>query len=746
VKLLLDSIQSSKVKEYHGAKMNVLSPEEFSKQNTLSDLEKLKVVNEKGEKVFTSDENTWKENLELRWGFSTYPEYLNDSKFPYKSFYLQNHIQDYISDLNNVLDLKTYHQTLESISDFVVRLEVPMINPTNLKSKYHFITIFMTKLKKLETLIIKKGEIGLGYSGFKCLIKGFSNGSGSLKTLILENCNLNSESIKVLTKTKISGSLQKLCLNNNPLGDLGAIFLADFLKQHNVLAELVELDLSSCQIGQTGSEAISEVILVKRKLEKIIMKNNNVNQGFDFITKNGSYSTTLKVINSSNSTLSLINQGSKSLGTLFKLSQSIEEVNLWKSKNLNIGKDVFMGLKENTSLLNFDLAETGFRSLNFLGEALNENTTLQNLYLDNNNITNNDIFLFLKELKQEKFNLKELSLTSNNFNQTIEDKKIFQKLISFGKSLKILKLDSSNITRDMTDPIGEAFKSDDVKIEFLSLKRNKLIGKYGMKAFVEGLSNNKYLKIMDISGCDLQAVGLKYVSQILEKNESIVELNLFGNFGEIEGCIEIGKALEVNKTLKKLDLGLNRIRSRGMENLVKSLEKNKTLESIGLKNNKIPDKMLVKLQKFLIESKNSEIKYLSIAGNDLSEQSLSNFATELSKYQQNGGRKIEFDLYKLVLFKDPEKMQRTIFISPLSSDITEHQLKKIFYTQKCGVCLNVSIYDFKKKKSKAKAKYAFIEFAHQDSIKLSIQLMHKKNNFISNNKIIIMKAGIEIKK
>jgi len=108
--------------------------------------------------------------------------------------------------------------------------------------------------------------------------------------------------------------------------------------------------------------------------------------------------------------------------------------------------------------------------------------------------------------------------------------------------------------------------------------------------------------------------------------------------------------------------------------------------------------------------------------------------------------KISFDLLKLVLFKDPERMERTIFMSPLPNDITEHQLKKIFYTKQCGVCLNVSIYDFKKKLSKQNSKYAFVEFAHSDSVKLSNQLMHQKNNFISNNKITIMKAGIEVKK
>jgi hypothetical protein len=216
IQYIIKSIENSEKKGYHAK----LKKEEFS--NPFIELDKLILI-ENGEIFLINDESIWKECLENRWGFTTYPEYLNNTKYPFKSFYLQNHVQDFILDLNNILDFKKYHQTLELVSDFIIRLEISMINPTNIKSKFHFITIFLTKLKNLETLIIKKGEISLINPAFKCLVKGLSNSSGSLNSLILQNCNIDPESIKNLMKTttSISGNLKKLILRSNPLGDQG---------------------------------------------------------------------------------------------------------------------------------------------------------------------------------------------------------------------------------------------------------------------------------------------------------------------------------------------------------------------------------------------------------------------------------------------------------------------------------------------------------------------------------------------
>lgn len=747
IKLLKESIKASKEKGYHGSKASVLSPEQFAKENRHVDLEKMCTKTTDDEFVLSADEEQWKDMCNTRWGLHELPEYLHGASNAWRKLYLQNNLQDLISSLNDVPDMPLLHKTVE-LSSEIPRLEIAMFEPTNIKSKYFFLTVLLTKLKNLNTLIIKKGETGLGTNGFKALVKGLANNPGTLEALILEFCDINARSIEELTKGKlVSGNLRKLVLRGNPLDDRGAEHLGAFLRQHGNLPHLTELDLSDCRINHTGANSIAEALLVKKELKKLNMIKNPCNAGLETIFKNLSYSPSIVEFNASKVQGSFRDSGSESLRKLLQLSVSLEKLNLWQATGItSVSATVFAELEKNTSLKELDLDSTGYNRIIEIGKALRKNTTLEKLCLGNNNISSTDIFNFLEELKKEdgSFSVQHLDLSRNNFESATKHKHkhTIGQLIEMGKKLTYVNLSSARLGVTHMETIGEALKPQhNLQLKTLVLKGNN-IGKYGAKHLVEALKVNTVLENLDLSGNDIGVLGSQSVAAFLKHNKSIKTLNLFGNLIEIEGALNIAEAVKSNTTLTDLDLGLNRIRARGAEAISDLLAVNSTLTRIGLKHNHINDKTGLRLANAIVNNKQSALKYIALAGNFLSVPTRSEIAV---LFNQQGPKGLVFDLAKLVEVKDPERMERTVYLSPLPGTVTEQQIKKLFYQNKCGVCLNVSIHTHKVNAIFKKSKYAFLEFAHVDSVALAMRLCNAKKNYIAGNEVRIVRAGIQQK-
>jgi Ran GTPase-activating protein (RanGAP) involved in mRNA processing and transport/uncharacterized tellurite resistance protein B-like protein len=742
IHLLKSSIQASKEKGYHGSKASVLSPEQFAKESKFVDLEKMYTKNEENDIIFDQNEDQWREMCSVRWGLTELPVYLQNFQSPWRKLYLQNNLQDLVSNLNDAPDLCLFHKIVD-LSFEIPRLEVTMFEPTNIKSKYHFLTILLTKLKSLNTLTIKKGDTGLGTKGFKALIKGMAKNSGNLEALVLEYCSITAESVEELTKSKlVSGNLRKLILKGNPLGDDGAKHLALFLRQHHNLPHLTELDLSDCKIGKNGANAIAEALLVKKELKVLHLLSNPFFEGLEIIFRNLSYSPSITEVNVSKVSGKLNDSGNDSLKKLLELSVTLRKLNMWHSKFGNLSSMVFSALENNSSLKELDLDSTNFNDLASLGKALCKNKTLEILHLGNNGITCNNVFNFLEELKKGKFEVKYLNLSNNSLHVANKEKYLdtIGQLIDLGKNLTHVDLSSCKLSKEHMEAIGESLKpSHKLQIRILNLKKNN-IGKSGLKPLIEALKINNILEVLDISGNDIGVIGSQCVAAFLEYNKNIKTLNLFGNLIEIEGALNIVKALEVNNTLTDIDLGLNRIRSRGADAIADLLSRNKTIRRIGLKHNHINNKSGIKLVKAITDNKDTALNYISLAGNFLSVSCRSDIAV---LFNNKGPKGFSFDLAKLVEVKDMERMERTIYISPLPASVTEQQIKKLFYQNQCGVCLNVSIHTHKKVLNYNKSKYAFLEFAHVDSVALAMRLVNNHKNLIAGNEVRIIRAGVQ---
>ena len=103
---------------------------------------------------------------------------------------------------------------------------------------------------------------------------------------------------------------------------------------------------------------------------------------------------------------------------------------------------------------------------------------------------------------------------------------------------------------------------------------------------------------------------------------------------------------------------------------------------------------------------------------------------------------MEVDALEKVKLLENERLERTIWVSPIPAHITEARVKKFFEEKKCGLVVEIRIREGSKVDGKpAINRYAFVEFAHPTSVLRGLRLASKKKSSIDGNRVRIYKAG-----
>ncbi|MCQ2818036.1 MAG: hypothetical protein MJ252_12290 [archaeon] len=119
-------------------------------------------------------------------------------------------------------------------------------------------------------------------------------------------------------------------------------------------------------------------------------------------------------------------------------------------------------------------------------------------------------------------------------------------------------------------------------LERLSLRMNKIRWEAVMIIF-EKLYHNKYLKVLDLSGNQIDFQGAIYLKKFLMEDRIILQsLNLAHNKLFDRGAIILAEGLATNSNLIHLDITSNQIHDEGMEYLAKQLMENKGIQSLKL--------------------------------------------------------------------------------------------------------------------------------------------------------------------
>ncbi|XP_055971700.1 leucine-rich repeat-containing protein 45 isoform X2 [Sorex fumeus] len=150
-----------------------------------------------------------------------------------------------------------------------------------------------------------------------------------------------------------------------------------------------------------------------------------------------------------------------------------------------------------------------------------------------------------------------------------------------------LDLATLSLTVDTCRALGRLLQSEAL-LEELVLS-DCMLSEEGSTLLLQGLCSNSALRVLDLKGNNLQAVGAEALGKLLRQNKSIrsltLEWNNLGAWGD--AFTTFCGALASNSVLQQLDLRNNQIGPPGAEALALALKRNASLQQLDLRWNNI---------------------------------------------------------------------------------------------------------------------------------------------------------------
>ena len=679
-------------------------------------------------------------------------------------------------------DFKYLYDYIHAVKDRIKCLFLRIQYKRLLKSGYYFYMVLLTNLTGLESLIISDVENRLG-STYKYLVKGFTNffnNGGKLKKLFLHQVYTSYLQGGVYKILKTMPNLESIQLYGSNLHDeAGKAFgkiLSDF-------KNIRELDLSNTYYYDNIAKEIADGLMRAKMLEVLKLRNNtSINSGISQMLYNLAFTPRIKFIDLTGCNINGNSNICEAIYKLLKLSGSLEHLILNNTgATISMSNEFFVALGENKSIQSLHIDTTSRYSNDFcsrLGKAcaMNamKNGSLEVLSCVNGFDTYNfNTFIssmFISEQDHEY--MYGDANTASKMRGDDLDKKMYCKIkhiniesssLPFSGNIhdikkrtkpnwpELVKLFSTELThinmakcemrqkRDMellaTCVENPIWKTHCVS---LNLSGNK-INKEGAKIFCEVLKKQFTIKYLDLSGNKLGVSGCQAVAKALMNNTSLKYLNLYSNQMDVDGARCLKETLLVNDTLEYIDVGSNRLRDKGIIAMAEGISGNKTcaLRGISLRYNFVTDDGADKFFEIILQK--SKINKVFIKNNYLTEPYISN----LEKIVKSHDAPIFVDCLDKMKFLDQEKLDRSIWLSPINANFTPLSIKTFFQdTHECGLVKDVRVFTAKAIPGKPMSNmYAVVEFAHVNSVARSLRIASKKQSNLFGLKFRIYKAG-----
>lgn len=302
--------------------------------------------------------------------------------------------------------------------------------------------------------------------------------------------------------------------------------------------------------------------------------------------------------------------------------------------------------------------------------------------------------------------------------------------------LKRLEITNAQLTKEDADLLGLSLAKQECTLVSLNLSGNNLY-KEGAEVLSTELAKNNKLEALDISRNKIGVAGTQAVARLLKSNSKLAYLNLSNNNSDVDGARSLKTALAVNSTLRHLDVGFNRLRMKGLSALAEGLfsNQNSALCSLALRNNFLSDDAFLTFLKTYTSAKTSSLRSVFVKRNLFSELGLSRMRNQLTdskeeeKKETASGAELRVDALEKVKLLNNERLERTIWVSPIPSHIQEARVKKFFEQKKCGLVVEVRIRESPKVQGKPSVnRYAFVEFAHPTSVLRGLRLASRKKS------------------
>ena len=276
----------------------------------------------------------------------------------------------------------------------------------------------------------------------------------------------------------------------------------------------------------------------------------------------------------------------------------------------NYVNEIKEGLQMSIRLISLTLCNITNDGAITIAEAIQVNSTLQNINISRNYISIEGLMYFMEAVKNNH-TLQVVNITHNNITrsgftsikQCIENLQhpiqiyaSWNEIISRnGELLVISKIctfqESENIIEDVWSfkdynyhhimtCLSECLKEDDTLLE-LNLSKNQIF----REKIIDAIKVNKTLLKLDASFTKIH--DQDYISNCLKINKSLKELNMSENVITSNGAKQIATAIRINTTLEKLDLSCNRISNDGVSFISDGLKKNNSLQELNISRNEI---------------------------------------------------------------------------------------------------------------------------------------------------------------
>lgn len=174
-------------------------------------------------------------------------------------------------------------------------------------------------------------------------------------------------------------------------------------------------------------------------------------------------------------------------------------------------------IQKQCTLLDLTGNEITFEGATFLANALNNNSTLQQLILYNNRLNDKGIRLLAFELSINNNTLKKVNLGLNDI--TDDGAQHLAQMLKTNRTLTHLWLHENHITDRGAQLLAEVLARHNWTLEFLELSSNKLLSDLSIPAIVDMLRLNQSLQVLNIDHCSLTEVGEMKLQEILQSKK-----------------------------------------------------------------------------------------------------------------------------------------------------------------------------------------------------------------------------------
>ena len=378
--------------------------------------------------------------------------------------------------------------------------------------------------------------------------------------------------------------LKILNLSRNKISDDGAKIISEYIKSHTYL---LELNLSMNAINDDGARDIAEAICVNTVLQKLNLSNNHItSEGARKIAEAIQANTTLCTLNISNAKIS--DDGAVAISNSLRCNNSLQSLNISHNNITNKGIiAITKSIQINSTLQNINISKNhiAIEGLLHFMEAVKNNCTLQVVNITHNNVTRSGF----TSIKQCIENLQHPIQIYASWNEIITrngELLVTSKICTFQESKNIIEEEWSFKDYDhdhIVTCLSECLKEDDMLLELKMLDNQIIRGRENK--IIEAIAVNKTLLKLDASLMKLQDESC--ISDCLNINKSLKELNISKNEITSNRAKEIATAIRINTTLEKLDLSHNEISNDGVSFISDGLKNNNSLKEVNISRNKI---------------------------------------------------------------------------------------------------------------------------------------------------------------